>query len=133
MTVKDKFSLLENNFVELVNCFNKYSMNNMFPTQSCEAQRLLLVCAQHLKGNDSMIANFVQKQGNYFYQRDLENMSHYPPQYGMTAAKLRGAEETKATDQPSEAQLLLSVQKGLWFPVLTNLTNLSLDKSNENQ
>lgn len=28
---------------------------------------------------------------------------------------------------------MLSVQKGLWFPILTNLTNLSLDKANENQ
>ena len=25
------------------------------------------------------------------------------------------------------------MQKGLWFPVLTNLTNLSLDKANEHQ
>ena len=43
------------------------------------------------------------------------------------------AEETKAEEQPSDQQLLLSVQKGLWFPVLTNLTNLTLDKNNENQ
>ena len=36
-------------------------------------------------------------------------------------------------EQPSSRQCLLSVQKGLWFPILTNLTNLALDKANENQ
>ena len=44
----------------------------------------------------------------------------------------RGA-ELNAEGQPSDQQLLLSVQKGLWFPVLTNLTNLTLDKNNDNQ
>ena len=37
IAVTEKFSLLENNFVELVNCLNKYSMNSMFPQQSQEA------------------------------------------------------------------------------------------------
>ena len=32
-----------------------------------------------------MINFFVTKQGGYFYQRDIENMSHYPPQYGIRA------------------------------------------------
>ena len=59
-------------------------------------------------------------------------MSHYPPQYGMRGRGER-VEESKAEEQPSEHQLLLSVQKGLWFPVLTNLTNLTLDKNNEDQ
>ena len=45
IAVTEKFGLLENNFVELVNCLNKYSMNSMFPQQSQEAQRLLLACA----------------------------------------------------------------------------------------
>lgn len=31
IAILEKFSLLENNFVELVNCLNKYSMNSMFP------------------------------------------------------------------------------------------------------
>ena len=31
IAITEKFSLLENNFVELVNCLNKYSMNSMFP------------------------------------------------------------------------------------------------------
>ena len=111
---------------------NKYSMNSMFPQQSQEAQRLLLVCAQHIRGNDNLINYFLAKQGSYFYQRDLENMSHYPPQYGLRGRSSR-AEELKAGEQPSDQQLLLSVQKGLWFPVLTNLTNLALDKNNDNQ
>ena len=59
-------------------------------------------------------------------------MSHYPPQYGIRA-KVRGDEEQKSEENPSDEQLVLSVQKGLWFPILTNLTNLSLDKVNEGQ
>ena len=81
----------------------------MFPQQSTEAQRLLLVCAQNLKGNDKLISDFVRKQGGYFYQRDIENMSHYPPQYGLRAkhhglspAAVDGSDKTD--DQPSEAQ-----------------------------
>ena len=95
---------------------------------------MLLTCAEKLRGNDNMINFFVQKQGAYFYQRDIENMSHYPPQYGLRAKTNPSAEDNKeAVENPSDAQLLLSVQKGLWFPVLTNLTNLTLDKQNENQ
>ena len=91
----------------------------------------MLVCAQHLKGNDNLINFFVTKQGQYFHQRDLENMSHYPPQYGLRAKEIK-SEEGKMEEQPRNQQCLLSVQKGLWFPILTNLTNLALDKANEN-
>ena len=59
-------------------------------------------------------------------------MSHYPPQYGLSYDG-RKPEEVKGSEQPSQQQITLSVQKGLWFPILTNLTNLSLDKANENQ
>ena len=107
-------------------------MNAMFPEQSTEAQRLLLTCAKNLRGNDKLINTFVRKQGTYFHQRDLENMSHYPPQYGMKDKKEGKGGDKGADEQPSDEQLVLSVQKGLWFPILTNLTNLSLDKSNEN-
>lgn len=94
--VTEKFGLLEQNFVELVNCLNKYSMNSMFAVQSQEAQQLLLLCAKQLKGNGHLIDFFLTKQGSYFHQRDLENMSHYPPQYGIRAkSNLTGAEESK--------------------------------------
>lgn len=55
-------------------------------------------------------------------------MSHYPPQYGLRAKFNSSGEEVKK--EKTEDQLLLSVQKGLWFPILTNLTNLALDKAN---
>lgn len=67
VAVTDKFGLLEQNFVELVNCLNKYSMNSMFAEQSQEAQKLLLLCAKQLKGNDHLIDFFLTKQGNYFH------------------------------------------------------------------
>ena len=31
IAVTEKFNLLDENFVELINCLNKYSMNSMFP------------------------------------------------------------------------------------------------------
>ena len=81
-----------------------------------------------------MINFFLTKQGSYLHQRDLENMRNYPPQYGIRSKASSKPEENKGDEsQPSDEQLLLSVQKGLWFPVLTNLTNLSLDKANEHQ
>jgi len=50
-----------------------------------------------------MINFFVAKQGTYFYQVDLDNMSRYPPQYGLRS-KLNSTEEQKvATETPSDA------------------------------
>jgi hypothetical protein len=61
-------------------------------------------------------------------------MSHYPPQYGLRANAARVEDrKQEPSANPSEEQLILSVQKGLWFPILTNLTNLSLDKANGHQ
>ena len=61
IAITEKFDLLASNFVELVNCLNKYSMNAEFPDQSKEAQKLLLTCAKNLKGNDQLIDTFVRK------------------------------------------------------------------------
>jgi hypothetical protein len=62
-------------------------------------------------------------------------MSHYPPQYGLAAnidmPKLDYEKMIK--EQPSDSQVALSVQKGLWFPIMTNLTNLCLDKGSDKQ
>ena len=62
-------------------------------------------------------------------------MSQYPPQYGMAAAKERAELDYNALigQQPSSKQIELSVLKGLWFPIMTGLTNLSLDKSSDKQ
>lgn len=40
--------------------------------------------------------------------------------------------EDSTYDGPSEEQIKLSTQKGLWFPILTNLTNLCMDKNTDN-
>ena len=65
----------------------------------------------------------------------MESMSQYPPQYGMAAAKERAELDYNALigQQPSSKQIELSVLKGLWFPIMTGLTNLSLDKSSDKQ
>ena len=64
IAVSQHFELLETNFVELVNCLNKYSMNTAFKKQSQEAQQLLEVCAQRLKDQPSLLNHFINKLGN---------------------------------------------------------------------
>jgi hypothetical protein len=64
-------------------------------------------------------------------------MSHYPPQYGISANyKKTLANPTNSPDTepemttPATQQIKLSVMKGLWFPIMTNLTNLAMDTQN---
>lgn len=45
--VKQNFGLIEDNFVELINCLNKYTKNN-FIKQALEALELIDECAKHL-------------------------------------------------------------------------------------
>jgi len=73
----------------------------------------------------------------YFYQTDLKSLSNYPPQYGLAANAEKESlpqdeSEVDENVRPSETQIKLSVMKGLWFPIMTNLTNLSMDKNTEN-
>ena len=74
--------MLEDNFVELINCLNKYTKNN-FLKESSEALDLIQECAMHLGTNRDIIANFIKMNGLNFYQRDRENMQRYPPHYGI--------------------------------------------------
>lgn len=109
-------------------------MNTAFKKQSQEAQQLLEVCAQRLKDQPSLLNHFINKSGNQFYQEDLGQMSRYPPQYGMSANFRKSkANPTNSPDpepeltSPGTVQIKLSVMKGLWFPIMTNLTNLAMD------
>jgi hypothetical protein len=65
------------------------------------------------------------------FQSDQKSLVHYPPKYGLLANKTTKPEDE--TVSPSDDQIWLSTAKGLWFPILTNLTNLSMDKNLENQ
>jgi hypothetical protein len=47
ISIKEAFPMLEDNFVELVNCLNKYTKNN-FSRQASEALDLIQECARHL-------------------------------------------------------------------------------------
>ena len=64
------------------------------------------------------------------FQSDQKSLVHYPPKYGLLANKTTKPEDE--TVSPSDDQIWLSTAKGLWFPILTNLTNLSMDKNLEN-
>lgn len=76
-----------------------------------------------------------------FYQRDRENLQRYPPHYGIQRSPSKGkGEEAKSargvagdSDQPDETKIKHSVMKGLWFPILTNLTNLIMEKRKDIQ
>ena len=78
-----------------------------------------------------MLQAAVKSQGQFFYQSDVKSLSNYPPQYGLLAGAISKSEET--IGGPSEDQVRLSTQTGLWFPIFTNLTNLSMDKNLDSQ
>ena len=82
--------------------------------------------------------------GINFYQRDRETMIRYPTHYSLSRSSSK--EESKhqpsrsgisslllQEEQPDELRIRHSVQKGLWFPILTNLTNLIMEKRKDIQ
>ena len=66
LAINERFNHLEENFVELVNCLNKFSKNIFLP-QSKEAIGLLEVCASHLANKKEIIQNFCKMSGLNFY------------------------------------------------------------------
>ena len=80
--IKTQFQSLEDNFVELVNCLNKYTKNN-FLKQSVEALDLLQDCARQLFERKEIVQNCVKLNGINFYQRDKESLQRYPQHYGV--------------------------------------------------
>lgn len=62
----------------------------------------------------------------------MENMQRYPPHYGLERppASLMFEEKKNSKDElnPDDKKIRHSVMKGLWFPILTNLTNLVMEK-----
>ena len=54
--VRQSFGVLEDNFVELVNCLNKFTKNN-FLKQSSEALDLIDECAGHLAHRKEIVSN----------------------------------------------------------------------------
>lgn len=64
-------------------------------------------------------------------------MLRYPVHYGLpkvspSKEEVKSARSSAALlmheEQPDESRIRHSVQKGLWFPILTNLTNLIMEK-----
>ena len=52
--VRKNFGLIEENFVELVNCLNKYTKNN-YIKQAQEALELIDECAKHLATRKDLV------------------------------------------------------------------------------
>lgn len=89
----------------------------------------------HLAHKRDIIQNQIKLNGLNFYQRDRENMQRYPAHYGIQRSPSKKEESKSARgeseSQPDEAKIKHSVLKGLWFPILTNLTNLIMEKRKE--
>ena len=84
--VRQNFTLIEDNFVELINCLNKYT-KNIFLKQSSEALDLIDECARHLSQRKDLVNSFIKLNGLAFYQRDRENMQRFPPHYSLQQIK----------------------------------------------
>ena len=76
------FGMLEDYFVELINCLNKYTKNN-YLKQSSEALDLIDECAKNLSSRKELVNNFIKLNGMTFYQRDRESMQRLPQHYGI--------------------------------------------------
>ena len=67
------FPLLEESFVELVNCLSKFSRNGS-GAWPAKALGLLRVCARQLRERPAVVDSYVSSQGQALHQRDLETM-----------------------------------------------------------
>jgi len=74
-----------------------------------------------------------------FYQKDRDNMQRFPQHYGLIKGSNSGRKEENKDSailltefsQPDEQRIKHSVLKGLWFPIMNNLTNLIMEKRRE--
>lgn len=71
-----------------------------------------------------LVANFVKLHGLALYQRDRENMLR-----NNTNSQISKKED----EQSEDVRIRHSVLKGLWFPILNNLTNLIMEKRRDIQ
>ena len=109
---------------------------------------MLSDCARQLYERKEIVQNSVKLNGINFYQRDKESLQRYPQHYGVRGGIGLGSGEGKLEEvksarsnssmmleeqQPDEGRIRQSVQKGLWFPILNNLTNLIMEKRKEIQ
>lgn len=60
------FGMLEDYFVELINCLNKYTKNN-YLKQSSEALDLIDECAKNLSSRKELVNNFIKLNGITFF------------------------------------------------------------------
>jgi hypothetical protein len=106
---------------------------------------LIEECARQLSLRKDLVTSFIKINGMSFYQRDKENMQRFPSHYTLQPVAKAFKEETKSeliptsmsqteySIQPDEQRLKHSVLKGLWFPILNNLTNLIMEKRRDIQ
>lgn len=78
--VKNHFSILSDNFIELVNCIAKFSLS---PAHTSQAQELLMICARKLSEDAEIINSHIQNHGHMLYMKDMENMKRIAPKYGI--------------------------------------------------
>lgn len=74
--VLNHFALLEECFIELVNCLSEFSRNGA-GQQSSKALGLLRVCARQLRSSQSIVDNYVQSHGQSLHQQDMKANAVY--------------------------------------------------------
>lgn len=74
--------LLEEVFIELVNCLGKFSQSGD-PQQTAKAIDLLILCAKRLREKDEIVESYTTAQGQVIHTKFLESKARMKPIYGI--------------------------------------------------
>lgn len=76
--VLNHFGLVEESFIELVNCLSKFARNGS-AEQTAKVLQLLQICANRLRDQPTILEDFVQTQGSALHARELESKQRLSP------------------------------------------------------
>lgn len=76
--VLNHFGLVEESFIELVNCLSKFARNGS-SDQTAKVLQLLQICANRLRDQPTIFEDFVQTQGSSLHARELESKQRLSP------------------------------------------------------
>ena len=83
VAVLNHFGLVEESFIELVNCLSKFARNGS-AEQTAKVLQLLQICANRLRDQPTILEDFIQTQGSVLHARELESKQRLAPSaYGI--------------------------------------------------
>ena len=71
--VQNFFPILEENFLDLVDCLGKFSMSSS-PQIQQKAINLIVFCGNQIQQQPDMLSNFEYSNGREFHIKDIEFM-----------------------------------------------------------